>query len=225
MHHLMMQAKEVIAQHERVLITTLTKKMAEDLTHFLAKEHFNVRYLHSDIDSLERIELIRQLRIGDYDILVGINLLREGLDIPEVSLVAILDADKEGFLRDQRSLIQTIGRAARHVHGKVLFYADTVSDSMQKAIALTRKRRAQQIEHNAKYGIIPQTIVKAVQEQTHTIRSTKHLSYIDIERQLIELETRMHQCAAQLDFEKAIELRDNIAQLKQLSNQTSTITA
>lgn len=217
MTHLIEQAKMVIERGERVLITTLTKKMAEDLTDYLAKEMLKVRYLHSDVDSLERIELIRQLRAGDYDILVGINLLREGLDLPEVSLVAILDADKEGFLRDERSLIQTIGRAARNSNGKVILFADKITGSMQRAMEITRNRRAAQIAHNEKYGITPQTIIKSVAEKKTDIKGTKHLGKVDIERQLIELDAQMRISAAQLDFEKAIELRDKIAQLKTMS--------
>lgn len=216
MPHLIEQAKIVIERGERVLITTLTKRMAENLTDYLAKEMLKVRYLHSDVDSLERIELIRQLRAGEYDILVGINLLREGLDIPEVSLVAILDADKEGFLRDERSLIQTIGRAARNSNGKVILFANTITQSMARAIEITKNRREQQIRHNEKYGITPQTIVKFVSEAKGKIKGTKHLSKIDIERQLIELDAQMRTCAAQLDFEKAIELRDRIEQLKKI---------
>jgi excinuclease ABC subunit B len=214
MPHLIQQAKIVIERGERVLITTLTKKMAEDLTDYLAKEMLKVRYLHSDVDSLERIELIRQLRAGDYDILVGINLLREGLDLPEVSLVAILDADKEGFLRDERSLIQTIGRAARNSNGKVILFADKITGSIQRAMEITKNRRVAQIAHNEKYGITPQTIIKSVGEKKGEIKGTKHLGKIDIERQLIELDAQMRISAAQLDFEKAIELRDRIAKLK-----------
>lgn len=216
MAYLIEQAKMVIERGERVLITTLTKKMAEDLTDYLAKEMLKVRYLHSDVDSLERIELIRQLRAGDYDILVGINLLREGLDLPEVSLVAILDADKEGFLRDERSLIQTIGRAARNSNGKVILFADKITGSMQRAMEITKNRRVAQIAHNEKYGITPQTIIKSVAEKKTDIKGTKHLGKFDIERQLIELDAQMKTCAAQLDFEKAIELRDKIAQLKKM---------
>lgn len=214
MPHLIEQAKIVIERGERVLITTLTKRMAEDLTDYLAKEMLKVRYLHSDVDSLERIELIRQLRAGEYDILVGINLLREGLDLPEVSLVAILDADKEGFLRDERSLIQTIGRAARNSNGKVILFADKITGSIQRAMEITKNRRAAQISHNEKYGITPQTIIKSVAEKKGEIKGTKHLGKVDIERQLIELDAQMRISAAKLDFEKAIELRDRIAQLK-----------
>lgn len=214
MPHLIEQAKIVIERGERVLITTLTKRMAEDLTDYLAKEMLKVRYLHSDVDSLERIELIRQLRAGEYDILVGINLLREGLDLPEVSLVAILDADKEGFLRDERSLIQTIGRAARNSNGKVILFADKITGSIERAMEITKNRRAAQIAHNEKYGITPQTIIKSVAEKKGEIKGTKHLGKVDIERQLIELDAQMRISAAKLDFEKAIELRDRIAQLK-----------
>ena len=214
MPHLIEQAKIVIERSERVLITTLTKRMAEDLTDYLAKEMLKVRYLHSDVDSLERIELIRQLRAGEYDILVGINLLREGLDLPEVSLVAILDADKEGFLRDERSLIQTIGRAARNSNGKVILFADKITGSIERAMEITKNRRAAQIAHNEKYGITPQTIIKSVAEKKGEIKGTKHLGKVDIERQLIELDAQMRISAAKLDFEKAIELRDRIAQLK-----------
>ncbi|MEN9597536.1 MAG: uvrABC system protein [Pseudomonadota bacterium] len=214
MPHLIEQAKIVIERGERVLITTLTKRMAEDLTDYLAKEMLKVRYLHSDVDSLERIELIRQLRAGEYDILVGINLLREGLDLPEVSLVAILDADKEGFLRDERSLIQTIGRAARNSNGKVILFADKITGSIERAMEITKNRRAAQIAHNERYGITPQTIIKSVAEKKGEIKGTKHLGKVDIERQLIELDAQMRISAAKLDFEKAIELRDRIAQLK-----------
>jgi excinuclease ABC subunit B len=216
MPHLIEQAKIVIERGERVLITTLTKKMAEDLTDYLAKEMLKVRYLHSDVGSLERIELIRQLRAGEYDILVGINLLREGLDLPEVSLVAILDADKEGFLRDERSLIQTIGRAARNSNGKVILFADKITGSIQRAMEITKNRRVTQIAHNEKYGITPQTIIKSVGEKKGEIKGTKHLGKVDIERQLIELDAQMRISAAQLDFEKAIELRDRISQIKKL---------
>ncbi|MFZ2726276.1 MAG: excinuclease ABC subunit UvrB [Methylococcaceae bacterium] len=214
MQHLVEQIKRVIERDERVLITTLTKRMAEDLTDYLAKEMLKVRYLHSDVESLQRIELIRQLRAGDYDVLVGINLLREGLDIPEVSLVAILDADKEGFLRDERSLIQTIGRAARNSNGRVILYADNFTQSIAKAIAITEYRREQQIKHNQLHGITPQTIIKSVSDKQTSIKGIKHLSKVDVERQLIELDAQMRVCAANLDFEKAIELRDTIAQLK-----------
>ena len=216
MTHLVAQIKSVIERAERVLITTLTKRMAEDLTDYLAKETLKVRYLHSDVESLQRIELIRQLRAGDYDILVGINLLREGLDIPEVSLVIILDADKEGFLRDERSLIQIIGRAARNSQGRVILYADNITQSMKKAIEITNYRREQQIKHNQLYGITPQTIIKAVSDKKTAIKGIKHLSKVDVNLQLIELDTQMRLSAVNLDFEKAIELRDKIIELKKL---------
>jgi len=200
---------------ERVLITTLTKKMAQDLTSFLAKEDIKVRYMHSDIDSLDRIELIRQLRAGDFDVLVGINLLREGLDLPEVSLVAILDADKEGFLRDERSLIQTIGRAARNDHGKVILFADKETRSIKNAVKITKKRREKQIEYNKLHNITPKTVIKSVPEKTREIKGIKHMAKEDVHQKLIELDSDMRKAAESLDFEKAIEIRDTIAALEQ----------
>lgn len=205
----------VIAKDERVLITTLTKRMAEDLTNYLAKEGIRVRYLHSDVESLDRIELIRSLRAGEYDVLVGINLLREGLDIPEVSLVAILDADKEGFLRNETSLIQTIGRAARNENGRVVMYADVMTRSINIALEKTEYRREEQIKFNKKHGITPQTIRKNVAEKTREVRGTKHMASDDVEKRIIELEAEMKKAAEELDFEKAIELRDVVNQLKE----------
>ena len=161
----------VIARDERVLITTLTKRMAEDLTNFLAKAGYRVQYLHSDIDTIQRIEILRSLRLGEFDILVGINLLREGLDLPEVSLVAILDADKEGFLRSRSALIQTIGRAARNSNGEAVLYADRMTDSMREAISVTERRRLLQIEYNEEHGIEPQTIMKNVADILGRLRS------------------------------------------------------
>ncbi len=199
---------------ERVLITTLTKRMAEDLTSFLAKEHINVRYMHSDIDSLDRIELIRQLRAGEFDVLVGINLLREGLDLPEVSLVAILDADKEGFLRDERSLIQTIGRAARNDKGKVILFADHETQSIKNAVKITKDRRAAQIAYNKEHNITPKTVIKSVPEKTRDIKGIKHMAKEDVHQKLIDLDTDMKKAAENLDFEKAIEIRDTITALK-----------
>jgi len=199
---------------ERVLVTTLTKRMAEDLTSFLAKEDIKVRYMHSDIDSLDRIELIRQLRSGEFDVLVGINLLREGLDLPEVSLVAILDADKEGFLRDERSLIQTIGRAARNDHGKVILFADKETRSIKSAVKITRERREKQIAHNKKHNITPKTIIKSVPEKTRDIRGIKHMAKDDVHQKLVELDSEMRKAAVSLDFEKAIEIRDTISALE-----------
>ena len=214
MQHLMQEAKKTIERGDRVLVTTLTKRMAEDLTDYLVKEGFRVRYLHSDIDSLDRIELVRQLRVGEFDILVGINLLREGLDIPEVASIFILDADKEGFLRDERSLIQTIGRAARNVNGKVILYADVQTKSIKRAMEITWYRRNFQKRYNEKYGITPKTIVKAVTIKESTIKGTKHLAKSDIQRQIIELDAKMREAAEKLEFEKAIELRDAITELQ-----------
>lgn len=214
MKHLMSEARKAIEKNERILITTITKKMAEDLADFLSKEGFRVRYLHSDIESLDRIELVRQLRAGDFDILVGINLLREGLDIPEVSTIFILDADKEGFLRDERSLIQTIGRAARNVNGRVILYADVRTQSIERAMEITKRRREFQIAFNKKHKITPKTIIKSVPQKTRTIRGAKHLAKSDIQRQIIELDAKMKEAAEKLDFEKAIELRDALEDLQ-----------
>ncbi len=213
MQDLMVEAKKTIARGDRVLITTLTKRMAEDLADYLAKEGFRVRYMHSDIQSLDRIELIRQLRIGEFDILVGINLLREGLDIPEVSTIFILDADKEGFLRDERSLIQTIGRASRNVNGRVILYADVETQSIKRAMEVTYYRRSFQKRYNQEHGITPTTIIKSVSQKEGVIRGTKHLPTSDIKRQIIELDAQMREAAEKLDFERAIELRDSIAEL------------
>jgi len=219
MQHLMTQAKQTIERGDRVLITTLTKRMAEDLTDYLVKEGFRVRYMHSEIESLDRIELVRQLRVGEYDILVGINLLREGLDIPEVATIFILDADKEGFLRDERSLIQTIGRAARNINGKVILYADNQTQSIKRAMELTYYRRNFQKRYNQQYGITPQTIIKAVTLKESTIKGTKHLAKSDIQRQIAELDAKMREAAEKLEFEKAIELRDAIAELQKALTQ------
>ena len=207
---------------ERVLVTTLTKKMAEDLTSYLQGMGIRVRYMHHDIDTVERMEIIRDLRLGEFDVLVGINLLREGLDIPEVSLVAILDADKEGFLRSERSLIQTSGRAARNVSGKVIMYADTVTPSMEAAIRETNRRRELQIAYNQEHGITPKTIQKKVSEileiSTHKEDKKKKKKYLSpIERhQMIEQLTREMKAAAKLlEFEHAAFLRDKIKDLQE----------
>ena len=213
MQHLMAEAKKTIEHGDRVLITTLTKRMAEDLTDYLVKEGFRVRYMHSEIESLDRIELVRQLRVGEFDILVGINLLREGLDIPEVATIFILDADKEGFLRDERSLIQTIGRAARNVNGRVILYADVETRSIKRAMEITRYRRSFQKRFNEIHHITPTTIVKGVSLKEGTIKGIKHLAKTDIKRQLIELDAQMREAAERLNFERAIELRDTIAEL------------
>ena len=210
------------AKNERVLVTTLTKKMAEDLTSYLAGIDIKVKYMHSDIKALERMEIIRDLRLGEFDVLVGINLLREGLDIPEVSLVAILDADKEGFLRSERSLIQTIGRAARNTEGKVIMYADELTESMEKAISETNRRRKIQKEYNVKNGIIPQTINKSIRD---TISATKveeiqeeyNISKDEsIEEIISKLTDEMLKYAADMEFEKAAELRDKIKELENM---------
>jgi excinuclease ABC subunit B len=227
MQDLMGEAKKTIARGDRVLVTTLTKRMAEDLADYLSKEGFRVRYMHSEIESLDRIELIRQLRIGEFDILVGINLLREGLDIPEVSTIFILDADKEGFLRDERSLIQTIGRASRNVNGKVILYADVETQSIKHAMETTWYRRSFQKRFNQEHGITPKTIIKGVSRKEGIIRGTKHLPKSDIRRQIIELDAQMRESAEKLDFERAIELRDAIAELnksleKKMENEPVT---
>ncbi|BAP58058.1 excinuclease ABC subunit B [Thioploca ingrica] len=213
-----------ITHQERVLITTLTKRMAEDLTEYLMEHGVKTRYLHADIDTLERVEIIRDLRLGIFDVLVGINLLREGLDIPEVSLVAIFDADKEGFLRSERSLIQTIGRAARHIHGQAIFYADKVTLAMQRAIEETERRRIKQILYNQQQGITPRGIEKAVTdildsgERVAKVAET-HAEYAPLSPQqfakkIKQLEKEMYQAAANLEFEKAAQLRDQIKWLR-----------
>ena len=209
------------AKKQRVLVTTLTKKMAEDLTSYLETLGIRVRYMHHDIDTVERMEIVRDLRLGEFDVLVGINLLREGLDIPEVSLVAVLDADKEGFLRSARSLIQITGRAARNSEGMVIMYADSVTDSMQTTITETNRRREIQQKYNEEHGIVPQTIVKKVSEileiSTHSdseFRNTKKLSKAQ-RQQLIESLTKEMKAAARLlEFEHAAYLRDKIKKLR-----------
>jgi excinuclease ABC subunit B len=225
---------------QRVLVTTLTKKMAEDLTDYLVELGVRVRYLHSEVDTLQRVELLRSLRLGEFDVLVGINLLREGLDLPEVSFVAILDADKEGFLRSETSLIQTIGRAARHVEGQVVMYADNVTDSMRRAISETNRRRKLQLEYNTEHGIDPQTIRKKVTDILEMVRlrdgggevpaargrgrgragkasAVFDLSGVppdDLGRLIQTLQEEMHEAAKELRFEEAARLRDEITELK-----------
>jgi len=205
---------KTVSDGNRVLVTTLTKRMAEDLTDYLSKEGVRVRYMHSEIESLERIELVRQLRSREFDVLVGINLLREGLDIPEVALICILDADKEGFLRDERSLIQTIGRAARNVNGHVVLYADRMTKSITNAMKITRERREMQIAFNLEHKITPTTIIKKIAEKKYEVKGIKHMAAGDVSKKLIELDAAMHIAAEKLDFEKAIELRDTIEALK-----------
>ena len=222
-----------VDKHERVLITTLTKRMAEQLTDYLSDNGVKVRYLHSDIDTVERVEILRDLRLGAFDVLVGINLLREGLDIPEVSLVAILDADKEGFLRSERSLIQTIGRAARNLNGRAILYADKMTDSMTRAIGETQRRRARQVEHNLLHGITPRSIIKQVKDLIDGVYSEKagremerlendamqrakveDMSEKDIGREIKRLEKLMMEHARNLEFEKAARVRDQLGILK-----------
>lgn len=201
-------------KNERVLVTTLTKRMAEDLAEYLSKKQVRVRYMHSEIEGLQRTELIRQLRLGEFDVLVGINLLREGLDIPEVSLVAILDADKEGFLRNFTSLIQTFGRAARNENGTVIMYADTITKSMSNAIYETKRRKEKQIQFNKEHNITPKTIIKSVPEQVTTLDESKLKSTHDLATDIIELEYQMKKYSEELDFERAIECRDRIKRLE-----------
>ncbi len=210
-------------QGERVLVTTLTKKMAEDLTGYMENMGVRIRYMHHDIDTIERMEIVRDLRLGEFDVLVGINLLREGLDIPEVSLVAILDADKEGFLRSETSLVQTIGRAARNASGKVIMYADTVTDSMERAISETVRRRGIQKKYNEEHGITPQTIQKEVREileisakdeTENRTKNTKRMSHKERDALIAKLTAEMKNAAKILEFEHAAYLRDKINQLK-----------
>jgi excinuclease ABC subunit B len=223
---------------ERVLVTTLTKRMAEDLTDYLSQMGVRVRYMHSDIDAIERMEIVRGLRLGEFDVLVGINLLREGLDMPEVSLVAILDADQEGFLRSDRSLIQTVGRAARHVNGRAIFYADRITDSMRRCLDETGRRRTMQREHNVVHGVVPQGVVKSVEEVRFITRvadareereaRAKRVaeggpgySAADFDKRLAELELEMRRAAQELDFESAARLRDEVFELRALRDRSA----
>jgi excinuclease ABC subunit B len=231
---LMSEIRARVAADERVLVTTLTKRMAEDLTDYLSEHGIRVRYLHSDIDTVERVEIIRDLRMGAFDVLVGINLLREGLDMPEVSLVAVLDADKEGFLRSDRSLIQTIGRAARNLNGKAILYADSMTGSMQRAIDETERRRRKQTDHNAAHGIVPRGIRKAVADILEGAREAGQapgrragkaaaddaryamMSADQLVKAIKELETRMYKHAENLEFEEAARVRDEIARVREV---------
>ena len=209
-------------RNERVLVTTLTKKMAEDLTQYLTKAGIKVRYMHHDVETIERMELIRDLRLGEFDVLVGINLLREGLDMPEVSLVAILDADKEGFLRSETSLIQTIGRAARNAEGMVILYADTITRSMRAAMDETERRRKKQDDFNKEHGIVPRTVIKSVREileiaeteKSAQKKSGKKLTKKEVEEEIIKVEKQMKEAAKMLEFEYAALLRDRLIELR-----------
>ena len=227
---LLSEIKLRVAVEERVLVTTLTKRMAEDLTDYLAEHGVKVRYLHSDIDTVERVEIIRDLRLGEFDVLVGINLLREGLDIPEVSLVAILDADKEGFLRSERSLIQTTGRAARNLNGKVIFYANRITDSMRKAMDETERRRRKQTAFNEAHGIIPTGVVKRIKDlidgvydqevgrqelkAAQVLASYQHMTEKQLLKEIKQIEKAMLEAAKNLEFEKAAELRDKLKKMR-----------
>jgi excinuclease ABC subunit B len=228
---LMSEITDRVAKNERVLVTTLTKRMSEQLTEYLSDHGIKVRYLHSDIETVERVELLRDLRIGTFDVLVGINLLREGLDLPEVSLVAILDADKEGFLRSDRSLIQTIGRAARNLNGVAILYADRMTDSMERAIGETERRRAKQIAFNEANGIVPRGVKKIIKDMIDGVYSEKEakvelevaqetakyesMSEKQISKEIKRLEKAMLDHAKNLEFEKAAQVRDQLHHLKQ----------
>jgi len=227
------EIRERVERQERVLVTTLTKRMAEDLTEYLAENGVKVRYLHADVETVERVEIIRDLRLGKFDVLVGINLLREGLDLPEVSLVAILDADKEGFLRSERSLIQTIGRAARHLRGKAILYADQITGSMRRALDETDRRRAKQRSHNQAHGITPRGIQKAVADilegaypggpvpatqyaqVAEETAAYAHESPAVLAKKIKQLEQAMYRHARDLEFEQAAKLRDEIQRIRQ----------
>ena len=222
---LVTEVNKEIARHNKILVTTLTKRMAEDLTDYMREVGIRVKYLHSDIDTLERAEIIRDMRLDVFDVLVGINLLREGLDIPEISLVAILDADKEGFLRSETSLIQTVGRAARNAQGRVIMYADTITDSMRNAIDETNRRRTIQQKYNEEHGITPQTIKKAVRdlisisksiakEEARFEKDPESMNRKELEKLIADIQKKMKKAAAELDFETAAELRDKMMELK-----------
>ena len=216
------EIRKRVAKNERVLVTTLTKRMSEDLTEYYGELGVNVRYLHSDIDTIERIEILRDLRKGVFDVLVGINLLREGLDLPEVSLVAILDADKEGFLRSPRSLIQTIGRAARNVEGHVIMYADRITPAMDLSMSETERRRKLQAAYNEQHGIVPQTVRKAIHELDPSMGQSDYYGVPVVEddtdqplgERIAALKAAMYKAAEDLDFEKAAELRDEMKRLE-----------
>ena len=212
----MVRSKKTIEKSGKVLVVTLTKKMAENLTNYFAENGLRVKYLHSDIDTLERVKILNELRNDDFDVLIGINLLREGLDLPEVELVAILDADKEGFLRSDTSLIQTIGRAARNVNGHVIMYADNITGSMRRAIDETDRRRKLQQQYNTTHGVSPRTVVRQVKDSLSVIKPTSStdMSRDDILDSIEKLKGLMTQASARLDFERAIELREQITALR-----------
>jgi excinuclease ABC subunit B len=221
---LIAEIRDRVKKGQRVLVTTLTKRMSEDLTEYLADIGIKVQYLHSEVHTLERTDILRDLRLGVYDVLVGINLLREGLDLPEVSLVAIVDADKEGFLRSTSALVQTIGRAARHVEGKVIMYADRITGSMQVAIDETNRRRERQEAYNVEHGITPEGIQKAIAERMHEEKETElaDVNLVNLEKVpkdelkflMKQLNEQMEMASAQLQFEKAAEIRDQIAEIR-----------
>ena len=212
------EVNRAIESHERILVTTLTKRLSEDITSYLRDRDIRVEYLHSDIDAIERVEILRRLRVGDFDVLVGINLLREGLDLPEVALVAILDADKEGFLRSETSLVQTAGRAARHEKGRVILYADVMTNSIRRTVEVTESRRAKQIEYNERHGITPKSVVRPVQESLHVGEEEDSILLVgeddDVEAVTDELTKEMDEAAAKLEFERAALLRDQIDALR-----------
>jgi excinuclease ABC subunit B len=210
----MSEIGRVVANGDRALVTTLTKRLAEELTDYLSQNDIRARYLHSEIQSLERTEIIRELRLGKFDVLVGINLLREGLDIPEVGFIGILDADKEGFLRDEKSLIQTIGRASRNANSRVVLYADRMTGSIVAAMEKTERRRALQMAYNQEHGIVPRTIKKPIRDKVVEITDTRHIPKTDIPNVIIELEAEMMAAADRLEFERAIQLRDTVKRLE-----------
>jgi excinuclease ABC subunit B len=225
---LLAEIRDRAAQNQRVLVTTLTKRMAEDLANYYTEVGVRCRYMHSEIDTLERIRLLRALRKGEYDVLIGINLLREGLDLPEVSLVAILDADKEGFLRSQGSLIQTIGRAARHLEGRAILYADKMTDSMRRAIDETDRRREKQVAYNEEHGITPTTVIRGIDDSLATVGAADYLdltddldttalefaTQADLDTYINNLESDMREAAKKFEFEKAAKLRDQVKDLR-----------
>jgi excinuclease ABC subunit B len=238
----MNEVRERVERNERILVTTLTKKMSEDLTDYLLEMGFKVRYLHSEVDTLERIQIIRDLRLGEYDVLVGVNLLREGLDLPEVSLVAILDADKEGFLRGETSLIQTIGRAARNVDGTVIMYADKETAAMKAALEETDRRRAIQLAYNEEHGITAASIVKGISDMSEFLQGesktpkrgrrtdrkkvkSESMTSGELEKTIIELEKEMLEAAEDLRFEYAARLRDEIRELRRDLRQLTDLEA